>query len=68
MVAIKGFEIPKTCVDCKLSYLRYGKFPFCAAMNQYIDDEYYTEIKSASCPLYEVEDVYRDPELDNINV
>lgn len=56
MIAIKDFEMPKSCYDCPLKYENYSGGPFyCEVTNKYVDDYWDNETKHEACPLVEVE-------------
>lgn len=55
MVAIKNFEMPKHCNQCKLCKLDlYDNYLYCYITNADVDDM--MEHRHKDCPLMEVED------------
>lgn len=57
MIAIKDFEMPKSCIDCPLIYEEdhNGGSLCCAVTNECVEDCWNNGTKHEACPLVEVE-------------
>lgn len=54
MVAIKDFEMPKFCCDCRFKQTMVAGETYCMATREYLDVNLNTG-KDNRCPLVEVE-------------
>ena len=56
-VYIKGMEIPKSCLDCKVHYVWGSGRPQCLINGEFIDDpNAYKQKRLEECPLIPVPD------------
>lgn len=53
-VKIAGMEMPKSCIDCKISLATSGSC-FCPILGK-VTESYYGLTKDSKCPLQEVKE------------
>lgn len=52
-ILIKGMEMPKSCDDCKMRSLGFGKM-FCPITSEDVTNQEYAKNRHENCPLIEV--------------
>ena len=52
MVAIRDFEMPKSCREC----IFHGQYGMCQVSGYFEDDDYTETSRSADCPLVEIKE------------